>query len=179
MVRIPDEQLISLALDKTAREISEITGYTLGNVNKRLANLDIKPRPYQTKHGHLTNRVEKIECSVHGLVDHYLRDNKGRRNGYRCFQCGNEYQQLKGLKKKSILIQENGGSCLLCGYSKCLASLDFHHRDPATKLFRVGGAYSRSLNSLREEVSKCDLLCRNCHTELHYSQGDGRPRIYD
>jgi hypothetical protein len=44
--------------------------------------------------------------------------------------------------------------------------LEFHHRDPATKEFGVGG-FNGSLGRLRTEVDKCDLLCANCHRLRH------------
>jgi hypothetical protein len=43
--------------------------------------------------------------------------------------------------------------------------LDFHHRDPATKLFGVSAGVSsgRSVARLLAEIAKCDLLCASCH----------------
>ena len=37
------------------------------------------------------------------------------------------------LKYKLKAVEYLGGKCALCGYSKCLASLDFHHINPLTK----------------------------------------------
>ena len=31
---------------------------------------------------------------------------------------------------------------------------------------------SRSMESLREEISKCQVLCHNCHMELHNPDWD-------
>jgi hypothetical protein len=66
-----------------------------------------------------------------------------------------------------MLVAEAGGCCVLCGYSKCIAALHFHHRDPGTKRFALaGGGVSRSLEAAREEAAKCVLVCANCHAEL-------------
>ena len=60
-----------------------------------------------------------------------------------------------------------GGACQLCGYSRCMAALEFHHLDPAEKTFAVGQhGISRSLAKAREEAQKCVLLCSNCHAEV-------------
>lgn len=72
--------------------------------------------------------------------------------------------------RKQQLIDMKGGGCKQCGYNKCQRSLQFHHRDPTSKLFgldirRIGNySWARVLI----EAEKCDLLCGNCHAELHF-----------
>ena len=58
-----------------------------------------------------------------------------------------------------------GGKCQICGYSKCLSALVFHHVDPREKDFHV----MRSLcwEKVKSEAMKCYLLCANCHAEVH------------
>ena len=69
---------------------------------------------------------------------------------------------------KIKLIDYKGGKCQICGYDKdCPNAYDFHHRDPKTKSFGIGGATSRKFDKLKEEADKCDLLCRRCHAETH------------
>ena len=64
-------------------------------------------------------------------------------------------------------MQEAGGSCVLCGYSRSMAALQFHHLDPDAKEFHLSfGGLSRSLFSVRAEARKCVLLCGNCHAEV-------------
>ena len=38
-------------------------------------------------------------------------------------------------ERKQALVELCGGKCVACGYSKCIAALEFHHRDPAKKDF--------------------------------------------
>jgi len=47
--------------------------------------------------------------------------------------------------------------------------LDFHHRDPSTKSFSLGGAVGLHLGhtKLIREMAKCDVLCSNCHRRRH------------
>ena len=84
----------------------------------------------------------------------------------------NNYQQqkLRGLKRKYEAVQFRGGKCERCGYNENLAALDFHHRDPQTKNFQIDmrSFSNTNLDTLKEELDKCDLLCANCHREVHY-----------
>lgn len=60
-----------------------------------------------------------------------------------------------------------GGACTKCGYAKCVAALEFHHRDHSQKDFQISGGSRRRWSELKEELDKCDLLCANCHREVH------------
>ena len=62
-----------------------------------------------------------------------------------------------------------GGSCISCGYDKNTSALEFHHRVPADKSFQLDlrSLSNRSWANILSEVKKCDLLCSNCHKELH------------
>ncbi len=70
-------------------------------------------------------------------------------------------------KLKLKAIEYKGGQCTQCGYSKCVASLQFHHLDPTKKDFQIGGTL-RSWLKLKVELDKTILLCANCHGEHHY-----------
>ena len=74
-------------------------------------------------------------------------------------------------RRKKELIEYKGGKCIKCGYNRCIAALEFHHRDPAQKDFTIGNNKanrSKTLEAIKKEVDKCDLLCSNCHREVHY-----------
>lgn len=64
-------------------------------------------------------------------------------------------------------------SCERCGFSHP-AALDFHHSDPTKKdgdvayLAHAGG----SKQKLLDEISKCIVLCANCH-RIHHSDESG------
>ena len=62
--------------------------------------------------------------------------------------------------------------CVRCGYDRCVAAIDFHHTNPADKDFNVGSRQCISKARLSEEVSKCIVICRNCHAELHDGMWD-------
>ena len=69
-------------------------------------------------------------------------------------------------KNVSIIKEEAGGKCCMCGYNNCIAALDFHHLDPNVKESRIIGT-TASLEKQREEAKKCILVCANCHREIH------------
>ncbi len=58
--------------------------------------------------------------------------------------------------------------CIVCGEAdeRCL---DFHHRNPKEKEIEIAKAYvlGWSVQRLEIEVSKCDILCANCHRKHH------------
>jgi len=68
-------------------------------------------------------------------------------------------------KKKSI--EYKGGKCIICGYNKCLRSLDFHHLDPNEKEFSISKNKNRKFENIIPELNKCILVCSNCHGEIH------------
>ena len=103
------------------------------------------------------------ECQVHGRST-FVRRNDG---GTACLRCRVDRVKARRRRLKQILIAEAGGACVLCGYDRCTAALEFHHRDRATKRFGLGErGLTRSLEVLRGEAAKCVLLCSNCHAEV-------------
>lgn len=81
-------------------------------------------------------------------------------------------QQARGLKRKLLLIQKFGGKCSVCGYKKNSSALDFHHSKPKDKSFALDlrSLSNRKQSKIDAEISKCILVCRNCHAELHNPQ---------
>jgi hypothetical protein len=67
------------------------------------------------------------------------------------------------LKERAIAYL--GGKCQVCGYDKCAAAMDFHHRDPRQKDFHISS--KQSWEAIQPELDKCCLLCANCHRETH------------
>lgn len=57
--------------------------------------------------------------------------------------------------------------CEACGYDRCKAAIELHHRESEKKEFTIASRWSVSFEKLEEEVKKCDVLCCRCHRELH------------
>jgi 5-methylcytosine-specific restriction endonuclease McrA len=71
----------------------------------------------------------------------------------------------KNNKRKAVIYK--GGACQACGYAKCDAALEFHHRNPEEKDFSFSRFKGVSIEKVKPELDKCVLLCANCHRETH------------
>lgn len=79
----------------------------------------------------------------------------------------NNYYKYKFLRKKIVCLKYKGVfKCQECGYDKNVGNLSFHHRDKDDKKYK---ALTRIANieELIKELDKCDVLCNNCHGEVH------------
>jgi hypothetical protein len=102
-------------------------------------------------------------CSVEGQENFY------NSSKYYCKSCWNTRTYKSAKDKIAAYMESRGGiKCSACGYDKCIGALEFHHRDPKEK----DPSWSRgwSLSKLKIELDKCDILCANCHREIHYGQ---------
>jgi hypothetical protein len=85
----------------------------------------------------------------------------------------NEENSDKRRKTKELIVKYKGNECQICGYSKCISALTFHHVNEEEKLFEIGKISLRIENieqlnnDLLLELEKCELLCSNCHREKH------------
>ena len=79
-----------------------------------------------------------------------------------------KYRGKQSIRRKA-LIDLAGGCCVVCGYDRNWAVLQFHHRDHRTKLFPISARRIAGISTARlvKEINKCDLLCANCHGEIH------------
>lgn len=109
-------------------------------------------------------------CSIcHKSKEEYSNFYKRKRGGFNsyCKVCSTKdiVKRTRQLKVKAI--QYKGGKCVICGYSKCSRSLDFHHINPTQKEFSMGERTTNDFEKIKIELDKCILICKNCHGELH------------
>lgn len=55
-----------------------------------------------------------------------------------------------------------------CGYNKCLAALEFHHPNSDKDFGLSQKGITRSWEKVKLELDKCELVCCNCHKEIHW-----------
>ena len=72
-------------------------------------------------------------------------------------------------------LKKNG--CSKCGYNEHPECLEFHHLVPSKKNGKFENLsfairHKWKLEKIDEEVSKCILLCANCHRLLHALEKD-------
>lgn len=77
-------------------------------------------------------------------------------------------------RNKLSCIEYKGSKCQTCGFTLITeegksnaGAFQFHHRNPAEKEFTITERQYASLETLKPELDKCDLLCANCHAVFH------------
>ncbi len=80
-----------------------------------------------------------------------------------------ERQKRISKERKLQLINMSGGRCEICGYNKNYSALQFHHLNPLNKTFNIDSRMlsNTKWDSIIKEWEKCQLLCANCHFEIH------------
>lgn len=125
---------------------------------------------------HLKDKKKEISKMIHGGYSRAEIIEEMKKCKVLCSNChvkehfGSSKLLLKGgIIKKLINGIKNKSSCLLCGETnpRCL---QFHHRDRKRKAFSIGeaGKLKKNKEEVLKEVAKCDLLCGNCHREIHW-----------
>jgi hypothetical protein len=145
---------IAIELDRSIATVRYwLTRWDIARPDARRSRLDPATAPRE---------VTRL-CPRHGTATFRL----DKRGTYRCVRCAQEGVAERRRRVKRILVQEAGGRCAECGYGACVAALQFHHVDRASKSFALSHeGLTRSLARAREEAQKCVLLCANCHAEV-------------
>lgn len=100
-----------------------------------------------------------------------------RKSAHKDKEHYNKYLRERG-KKNSLKLQElKTKPCIDCGNSFPPVCMDFDHVR-GEKKYNVGAmAYStRSWELILEEISKCDLVCSNCHRIRSYERKQFKSR---
>jgi 5-methylcytosine-specific restriction endonuclease McrA len=71
-------------------------------------------------------------------------------------------------KRKKELLHLLGEKCVKCGSTE---GLDFDHIDPNSREFKIGKLLNYSKERVLQELSKCQLLCKKCHTNKSKKEG--------
>lgn len=110
--------------------------------------------------GKTYNEICKILNCSKGNVSYHCSD-KVKEN-FKAYRRKNRKKQIIELKTL------HGGKCKICGYDKCLDALHFHHIDPSKKEGMIGNLFNtKGKAAAFKEAEKCQLICANCHAELH------------
>ena len=91
---------------------------------------------------------------------------------------------------KKLMVDRLGiRSCMNCGTTPPLNLLDGHHRNPCEKSFELARVYEKNgnlflkkkknekkpknvtLEQVYDEIDKCDILCKICHSVAHFNLG--------
>ena len=148
---IEKEMLDLLQQGFLKKDIAEELGVSYAYVRKKTQGTSSKR----------SNR--KYTCSKCGKTG---KENFYSTKKYTCKSCWNEYTYQKGKDKMLAYMESRGGAkCERCGYDRCLNALEFHHRNPYEKDPDWNRGWG--IDRLSKELDKCDILCANCHREVH------------
>ena len=115
-------------------------------------------------------------CDEDKDVSNFYRRKRKKGLSYysNCKRCltNKAIQRKKSLKVKAV--EYKGGKCQMCGYDKYIGALEFHHRDPLKKDISFGKLRKRKWVTYRDELDKCDMVCSNCHSEIHHKIDIGK-----
>ena len=99
--------------------------------------------------------------------------------------------KLNALESRNLVDSiKLASGCVICGYNRNPKALEFNHLDPSTKyrdrngktvdISRMSVASGKnsleksrySIKTILNEISKCEILCANCHREKTFSDSN-------
>ncbi len=83
------------------------------------------------------------------------------------------YFVQRNIERRSLIATwklERG--CADCGYDADPVALEFDHLPGAEKVNKVSAMVNMRLDTLIEEMEKCDVVCSNCHRIRTWNRQD-------
>ncbi len=126
-----------------------------------------------------TNRQQKSGLQPH-CKDCHRKDQprwkEGKsRGGKSWYQQNKEEHKRKTYERvarnKKLIDDLKNKPCSICGGCFHPAAMDWHHRNGSDKIKGIGEMRGWSQEKILAEISKCDLVCSNCHRTLHAKHG--------
>lgn len=149
----------------------EIDGKIIKRTYKRTQCYDCYPyqKGAKTSNRHkYKGQYHCIKCNTTKNKEEFYLDDEGYRTYHYCRSCQKSYIMNRQQSFKEQCVEYKGGKCEKCGYNRCLAALEFHHKDPTQKDFAITKSNTIIMTpTVKEEIDKCLLLCSNCHREEH------------
>jgi len=143
------------------------------HISNRKYCLECSPfKMHNTKKIHIVRNLEDgskfcNKCKTTKPFSEFYRRRQGDDLSPYCKPCTNDQARSRQLEQKRKAVEYKGNKCKICGYSKYIGSLEFHHIDPSKKKFTIAHVKSTTFKKIIPELDKCVLLCRNCHSEVH------------
>jgi len=79
-----------------------------------------------------------------------------------------DWKYIDVWSKKIRAINHLGSKCKKCGNDN-IFHLCFHHTN-SNKEFVINKIRYNRYSTILKEIEKCDLLCENCHNEIHFQE---------
>jgi transcription elongation factor Elf1 len=82
----------------------------------------------------------------------------------------NKNKRRRQRNREFVNQYKTGKQCPYCAESNPVC-LEFHHIDKSTKDSNVSRmVYTSGISRIKREISKCELICLNCHRKLHSNE---------
>ena len=119
----------------------------------------------------LKDKEKYLKAKELGKILAYKEKNKEKISTY-----NKEYQRTyrsSGRKQQRKLEMCNllGGECARCKLETTvynIAVFDFHHKNENSKEYDPSDMVNMSWERIKSELTKCEMLCSNCHRMHHY-----------
>lgn len=157
------------------RKIAELINKSQSSVRYYLEKYNLKTDPHGFNRPVIPKGMKFCVTCKHtkSTVDfHY--SHKEQRIRSICKRCATDsvLARQRAFKQQCLDYKGNTG-CTRCGYNKTNVALEFHHRNPAEKDFSMAKfKMYKLIDIVKEELDKCDVLCSNCHKEVHHELRD-------
>lgn len=103
-----------------------------------------------------------------GYHNEWYHKNKERLREARRQRNRDDYKERKEFIRASKIKVGRCSRCKLECHRKNHVAFDWDHVDPSTKSFNLGSVRTQSFASIEREISKCRLVCKNCHAVISY-----------
>lgn len=77
-------------------------------------------------------------------------------------------QQERAKNRKLKALSLMGNKCKYCGYNKNYSALVFHHIKDKNFSLDSRKISNTCWDKIVKELKKCELVCHNCHMEIHH-----------
>lgn len=160
------QELISQKL--STYEIANQLKISQTNVRYWLNKFNLKTKRARKSHG--DNFKLCFNCSKDLPLNQFHKNKNNKTHGLSsyCKTCNTTLTIKRQREFKIQCLEYKGCKCEICGYSKSIRALEFHHKDQNEKDFDISRAKLKVFDdSIKKELDKCLLLCANCHREEH------------
>lgn len=148
----------------------------MGNKAERCTNVGRDGRTCTRLAGHVDRDIERS-----GYAHHEYRTAEAEaRYAALCRATSAKWRRLRVVPRlKLVADYKLARGCARCGYNENSVALDLDHLDRTTKVATVSDIASQpgkyTEEDLRNELSKCQVLCKNCHAIKSYEEKDYLP----
>lgn len=125
------------------------------------------------KHEKVSVIVSNKICATCGLdkqITEFYKNYNCSTYRNECKTCNQDRTKESRIKVREFVIELKSKPCQDCGINYPPYVMDFDHRDGVDKEYEISQMRFFSKEEILKEVSKCDLVCSNCHRERTFQR---------